>query len=64
MRLSITKENGTYVTRIWHKHDLMFVQDGYSSREAATLDAWVNALFIRDISTACEQSVEDCLNGF
>lgn len=62
MRLSVKKENGTYVTRIWHKQELVFVQDGYSSREAATLDAWVNALFIRDIETLTEQSVS--ANGF
>lgn len=57
MRLSVVKENGCYTTRIWNKQELMFVQNGYSTREEATLDAWVNALFIRDIATATEESV-------
>lgn len=56
MRLSVVKENGRYTTRIWHKHELVFVQNGYSTREEATLDAWVNALFIRDIETVTEES--------
>lgn len=62
MRLCVDKENGSYVTRIWLKGDLVFVNDGYPTREAATLDAWVNALFIRDIESLTEQSVEEA-NG-
>lgn len=63
MRLSVKKENQAYITRIWHGQELLFVQDGYSTREEATLDAWVNALFICDIMTATEQSVRDFVNG-
>lgn len=57
MRLSVNKENGAYVTRIWHKQNLVFVQDGYTSRAEATLDAWVNALFIRDIESVTLESL-------
>ena len=63
MRLSVKKENNKYVTRIWLKQDLVFEQYGYSSRAEATLDAWVNALFIHDIATATEESVESLNYG-
>jgi hypothetical protein len=58
MRLSVKKENGSYVIRIWFRHNLVLEEAGYNTREEATLDAWTNALFIRDIATATEQSVE------
>jgi hypothetical protein len=57
MHLSINKENGTYVTRIWNKQELVFVQDGYSTRAEATFNAWINALLIRDIVSMTEESV-------
>jgi hypothetical protein len=63
MRLSVRKENKTYVARIWFKQNLVFEQFGYGSREEATLDAWVNALFIKDIAVATEASVEALVNG-
>lgn len=70
MRISVNKECGAFVTRIWFKHRasvvppiLVYEQYGHSTRAEAALDAWTNALFIRDIAMATEKSVEALVDG-
>lgn len=63
MRLTIKKENGKFVTRIWLKQNLVLEQYGYGSREDATLNAWTNALLIREIVIATQKSVEALVNA-
>lgn len=64
MRLGVKKENGSFITRIWLKNQVVFEQFGYETRAEATLNAWVNALFIRDIASATEASVEQLMKGY
>jgi hypothetical protein len=61
MRLSVQKEYGEYVACIFLHNELVYTST-HSTRALATLDAWENALFIKDIATATEQSVEALVN--
>jgi hypothetical protein len=57
MSLSLSKTGKTYTAYI-SLHGNLVWQESHPSRESATLAMWEAALFIRDIATATERSVE------